>query len=36
MDKNYPHYHNVDDKAENLPLSGFNGLFKLLTTMTEK
>lgn len=36
MDKNYPHYHNIDDKAENLPLSGFGGLFNLLIKMTEK
>jgi len=36
MDKNYPYYHHVDDKAENLPLTGFQGLFQLLVKMTEK
>lgn len=36
MDKSYPHYHNIDDKTENLPLSGFNGLFRLLIRMMDK
>ncbi len=36
MDKKYPHYHNINDKAENLSLSGFSGLFNLLIKMTEK
>lgn len=36
MDKNYPYYHNIDDKVENLPLSSFGSLFNLLVKMTEK
>ncbi|WP_448518360.1 M28 family metallopeptidase [Rhodoflexus sp.] len=36
MDKEYPHYHNIYDKAEALPLDGFSGLFRLLTTSVTK
>lgn len=35
MDNSYTHYHNTDDKAENLPLEGFGGLFRLLVAVAQ-
>jgi len=32
----YKEYHNINDKAENLPLSEYEDLFRLLTEFVEK
>lgn len=34
MDSSYPYYHHIEDKADKLPLTGFEGLFRLLVAFT--